>query len=126
VAVALRGLKLAPAAMLLVHDHIDLPFGRLRVQNDGGHGGHNGLRSIQELIGPGFDRVRVGVDRPPTTDPDIVADWVLSPFSEPKVEVDSFISRAADAVELWLREGLEAAMQAINGANGPSRGGAGS
>jgi PTH1 family peptidyl-tRNA hydrolase len=126
VAVALRGLKLAPAAMLLVHDHIDLPFGRLRVQNDGGHGGHNGLRSIQELIGPGFDRVRVGVDRPPTTDPDIVADGVLSPFSEPKVEVDSFISRAADAVELWLREGLEAAMQAINGANGPSRGGAGS
>ncbi len=115
VAAALRGLKLSPAVLLLVHDHIDLPFGRLRLQKDGGHGGHNGLKNIQGLIGPDFDRVRVGVDRPPTTDPDIVADYVLSPFSEPKAEVDDLVSRAADAVELWLRDGLEAAMRAING-----------
>lgn len=115
VAAALRGLKLSPAAMLLVHDHIDLPFGRLRVQNDGGHGGHNGLRSIHGLIGPGFDRVRVGVDRPPSTDPDIVADFVLGPFAESKVEVESLVGRAADAVELWLRDGLEVAMRAVNG-----------
>jgi PTH1 family peptidyl-tRNA hydrolase len=116
VAAALRTLKLPPAVMLVVHDHIDLPFGRLRVQNDGGHGGHNGLRSIQGLIGAGFDRVRVGVDRPPSTDPDIVADYVLDSFSEPKAEVDGLIARAADTVEVWLRDGLEAAMQAANGA----------
>jgi peptidyl-tRNA hydrolase, PTH1 family len=114
VAAALRALKLPPAAMLVVHDHIDLPFARLRVQNDGGHGGHNGLRSIQGLIGAAFDRVRVGVDRPPSTDPDIVADYVLDAFSEPKPEVDGLIIRAADTVEVWLRDGLEAAMQAAN------------
>jgi PTH1 family peptidyl-tRNA hydrolase len=114
VAAALRGLKLAPSALLVVHDHIDLPFGRLRLQHDGGHGGHNGLRSIHGLIGVEFDRVRVGVDRPPTTDPDIVADYVLSCFSQPKPEVETLVQCAADAVQIWLRDGLEAAMRAVN------------
>jgi peptidyl-tRNA hydrolase len=60
----------------------------------------------------------VGVDRPSSTDPDIVADYVLDTFSEPKLEVDGLIDRAADTAELWLRDGLEAAMQAANG-SGP-------
>ena len=72
--------KLPLADVLVVHDHIDLPFGRLRLMEGGGSGGHNGLKSITGLIGPGYARLRVGVDRPPSTDPDVVADFVLSPF----------------------------------------------
>ena len=115
VAAALRGLGLAEADMLVVHDHIDLPFGRIRVASDGGTGGHNGLRSLRELVGQDFDRVRVGVDRPPTTDPDIVADYVLSPFAETAEQVRRLVDEAADAVEAWLREGGEAAAARING-----------
>jgi len=118
VAAALRGLKLEPAAMLLVHDHIDLPFGRLRLQRDGGHGGHNGLKSIHGLVGPDFDRLRVGVDRPPSTDPDIVADYVLSPFAESRSDVEDLVARAADAVEVWLRDDFEVAVQVVNGPPG--------
>ncbi len=114
VAAAVRELKLDLEALLIVHDHIDLAFGRLRLQHDGGHGGHNGLKSVHGLLGVEFDRLRVGVDRPPTTDPDIVADYVLSPFSEPRAEVDELVRRAADAVEVWLRDDLETAMQAVN------------
>lgn len=114
VAAALRGLGLTESDMLVVHDHIDLPFGRIRVASDGGTGGHNGLRSLRELVGQDFDRVRVGVDRPPTTDPDIVADYVLSPFAEPAEQVKRLVEEAADAVEAWLREGCEAAAARFN------------
>jgi PTH1 family peptidyl-tRNA hydrolase len=109
VAAALRGLGLGPADLLVVHDHIDLGFGRIRVAHDGGTGGHNGLKSLRELVGKDFDRVRVGVDRPPSTDPDIVADYVLARFAEPDEQVKSLIDRTADAVEAWLLDGLEAA-----------------
>ena len=73
--------------MLVVHDHIDLPFGRLRLMEGGGSGGHNGLKSITGLLGPGYVRLRVGVDRPASYDPDVVADYVLSRFAESKAEV---------------------------------------
>jgi len=114
VAAALRALKLRPEAMLVVHDHIDLRFGRLRLMEGGGSGGHNGLKSITGLIGAGYARLRVGVDRPPSTDPDVVADYVLSPFRESKAEVDALVAAAADAVELWLDHGLEAAANDAN------------
>jgi peptidyl-tRNA hydrolase, PTH1 family len=114
VAAALRGLGLGPADLLVVHDHIDLGFGRIRVAHDGGTGGHNGLKSLRELVGKDFDRVRVGVDRPPSTHPDIVADYVLSPFAEPDEQVKSLIDQAADAVEVWLSNGLEAAAARFN------------
>lgn len=114
VAAALRGTKLPLGDVLVVHDHIDLPFGRLRLMEGGGSGGHNGLKSITGLIGPGYARLRVGVDRPPSTDPDVVADFVLSPFRESRAEVDALTTAAADAVELWLDAGLEAAAGAVN------------
>ena len=114
VAAALRALKLRPEAVLVVHDHIDLPFGRLRLIEGGGSGGHNGLKSITGLIGAGYSRLRVGVDRPPSTDPDVVADFVLSPFRESRAEVDALVAAAADAVELWLDHGLEAAANDVN------------
>lgn len=115
VAAAVRNLGVDLSSLLIVHDHIDLPFGRLRLQRDGGHGGHNGLKSIQGLVGANFDRLRVGVGRPQTTDPDIVADYVLSPFAESRAEVDELVRRSANAVEAWLRHDLETAMQIVNG-----------
>ena len=114
VAAALRDLRLGQGELLVVHDHIDLPFGRLRLTQGGGHGGHNGVRSIFELVGRDFDHVRMGVGRPASTDPDIVADYVLGRFDEPRAEVDDLVRRAADAVELWVAEGIETAMNRVN------------
>jgi PTH1 family peptidyl-tRNA hydrolase len=101
--------------VLVVHDHIDLPFGRLRLMEGGGSGGHNGLKSISGLLGPGYARLRVGVDRPASSDPDVVADYVLDRFAEGAAAVDALVGEAADAVELWLDAGLEAAANRVNG-----------
>ena len=115
VAAAVRGLKLPLERVLVVHDHIDLPFGRLRLMEGGGSGGHNGLKSITGLLGPGYVRLRVGVDRPASYDPDVVADYVLSRFGESKAEVADLVGASADAVELWLHDGLEVAANRVNG-----------
>jgi peptidyl-tRNA hydrolase, PTH1 family len=86
--------------VLVVHDEIDLPFGEVRSRLGGGLAGHNGLKSLKaELGGADFHRVRVGVGRPDSTDPDVVAGYLLSRFSEPAGEVRDLISRAADEVE---------------------------
>jgi PTH1 family peptidyl-tRNA hydrolase len=115
VAAALRALKLPLDRVLVVHDHIDLPFGKLRLVDGGGSGGHNGLKSITGLIGPEYARLRVGVDRPSSYDPDIVADWVLSRFPESKRDVEGLVAASADAVELWLELGLQDAAARVNG-----------
>ena len=86
--------------ILVVHDEIDLPFGDIRVRLGGGLAGHNGLKSLKAALGSGdFHRVRIGVGRPPTTDPDLVAAYVLGKFREPREEVQALIDRAADAAE---------------------------
>ena len=115
VAAALRALKLPLERVLVVHDHIDLPFGKLRLVDGGGSGGHNGLKSITGLIGADYARLRVGVDRPSSYDPDIVADWVLSRFPESRQDVEGLVTAAADAVELWLELGLQDAAARVNG-----------
>lgn len=120
VAAALRGLRLEPDRLLVVHDEIDLPFGELRLRYDGGHGGHNGLRSIVGLIGTDFHRLRVGVGRPDSRDPEVVADWVLHDFEEPRAEIEAVVSRAADAVGVWVERGIQAAMNEFNGVGGPA------
>jgi len=87
--------------VLVLHDEIDLPFGEVQARVGGGLAGHNGLRSLKrELGGSGFARVRIGVGRPPTTDPDRVAAYVLGRFREPREEVAALVERAADAAEL--------------------------
>ncbi len=92
--------------VLVVHDEIDIRFGEIRVRLGGGLAGHNGLKSIRTGLGSTeFGRVRVGVDRPPTTDPDRVAAYVLGRFSEPTADVEDLVDRGADAVERVLREG---------------------
>jgi PTH1 family peptidyl-tRNA hydrolase len=86
--------------LLVIHDDIDLPFGEIRSRLGGGLAGHNGLKSIRQAVGsPDFARVRVGVGRPPTTDPDRVAAYVLSRFREPREEVELLVERAADEAE---------------------------
>jgi PTH1 family peptidyl-tRNA hydrolase len=92
--------KLDLDRVLVIHDEIDLPFGEIRTRAGGGLAGHNGLKSLRQGLGStDFTRVRVGVGRPPTTDPDRVAAYVLSRFREPRDEVQSLIDRAADAAE---------------------------
>ena len=86
--------------VLVLHDEIDLPFGEIRARTGGGLAGHNGLKSLKASLGSAdFARVRVGVGRPPTTDPDRVAAYVLGRFREPREEVQELIERAADAAE---------------------------
>ncbi len=86
--------------VLVVHDEIDLPFGEVRTRLGGGLAGHNGLKSIRSALGsPDFMRVRAGVGRPDSTDPEIVSAYVLGAFRQSPSEVAELIDRAADAVE---------------------------
>jgi PTH1 family peptidyl-tRNA hydrolase len=111
---AARFFKVEPGALLVAHDDVDLEPGRLQARLGGGLAGHNGLRSIAEVLGTqDFLRLRIGVGRPARGDPRPVADYVLSAF-EPEVDVDSLVSRAADAVEAMARDGLEAAQSRYN------------
>jgi peptidyl-tRNA hydrolase, PTH1 family len=92
--------KLDLDRLVVVHDEIDLPFGEVRARLGGGLAGHNGLKSLRrELGGPDFQRVRVGVGRPDSTDPDIVAAYVLGRWRQPASEVAALVDRAGDAVE---------------------------
>lgn len=89
--------------LLVVHDEIDLPFGEIRVRLGGGLAGHNGLKSLRaELGSPDFHRVRVGVGRPDTTDPEIVSAHVLGKWRQPAAEVGELVQRAGDEAERVL------------------------
>jgi PTH1 family peptidyl-tRNA hydrolase len=100
-----------PNGILVIVDEMDLSFGKLRMRPFGGHGGHNGLRSIIATIGEEFPRLRVGVGRPQYDS----IDHVLSPFNKDELrELPAIVTGAADAVELWLNEGLDAAMRFAN------------
>jgi PTH1 family peptidyl-tRNA hydrolase len=86
--------------VLAIHDEIDLPFGRIESRLGGGLAGHNGLKSLKQGLGsPDFRRIRVGVGRPDSTDPEIVSAHVLGKFSESKADVQDLIERAASEVE---------------------------
>ncbi len=83
--------------LVVVHDEIDLPFGRVETRLGGGLAGHNGLKSLKRELGSAdFHRIRVGVGRPDSTDPEIVSRHVLGRFSEPQDEVRELVERAAD------------------------------
>jgi peptidyl-tRNA hydrolase, PTH1 family len=114
VAAATRFFKVPPESLLVVHDDVDLEPGRLQARRGGGLAGHNGLRSLGQHLGTqDFLRLRIGVGRPGRGDPRPVKDWVLSPFA-PEEDVEALVSRAADAVETIVREGVEAAQQRFN------------
>ncbi len=115
----LQFLGIEPKAMVVVHDEADLDMGRLRLKSGGGHGGHNGLRSIMDQLGTGdFLRIRVGVGKPAGVGgggaaDKRVANYLLSDFDDVKAR-DALIERAADAAEALLTDGLTLAMNKFN------------
>jgi peptidyl-tRNA hydrolase, PTH1 family len=112
-------LDVAPHDLLVIHDDVDLPVGRLRIKRDGGSGGHNGIRSVQAALQSSeFCRLKVGVGRPRPGE--VTADYVLSPFGpDERPLVQETIERAVLALECWIREGVEAAMNRFNTASPP-------
>ena len=92
--------KLDLDRLVVVHDEIDLPFGEVRARKGGGVAGHNGLKSVKQGVGGAdFWRVRVGVGRPDSTDPDIVAAYVLGKWRQPASEVEALVDAAGGEVE---------------------------
>jgi PTH1 family peptidyl-tRNA hydrolase len=113
---ALRQTAADPATdLLVVTDDVDLPLGRLRLRREGSAGGHNGLRDIIAALGGNeFSRLRVGIGRSGASRDTV--DHVLATFKPGERELaDASIATAADAVETWLRDGIEAAMNEFNG-----------
>jgi PTH1 family peptidyl-tRNA hydrolase len=101
-----------PEGVLVISDDMDLPFGKLRMRGAGGHGGHNGLRSIIATIGEGFPRLRVGVGRPAFDS----IDHVLGTFNDNERKVlPEVVDAATQGALLWIDDGLEAAMRYVNG-----------
>ncbi len=113
VAAALRFHKLSLQDLVVIHDELDVPYGRLKVKEGGGHAGHNGLRSlVQELGGNDFVRLRVGIGRPVHGD---VVNYVLTNFSaEEMAALPSVLDGAIDCLGLLLREGVSSAMSQYN------------
>ena len=110
---AMRQTDADPAVdLLVIADDVDLPLGRIRLRRSGSAGGHNGLRDIISTLGSNeFARLRVGIGRGGET-----VDHVLATFKPDERELaDVAIATAADAAELWLREGIDEAMNAFNG-----------
>jgi PTH1 family peptidyl-tRNA hydrolase len=107
--------RIDPADVLVVVDEVQLPLGRLRLRRSGSAGGHNGLKSVIESVGDAFPRLRIGVGRG-----DVqwdLADHVLSRFvAEERPVIASALVRAADAVEVFIDAGIEAAMNQFNAA----------
>jgi len=103
-----------PEHIVIVHDELDLPPGEVRVKRGGGLAGHNGLRSIRDhLHTVDFVRVRIGIGKPPSADRG--AEHVLRrPGAAERVQLEASIARAADAIDILVAKGLEAAMNEIN------------
>lgn len=103
-----------PADLLVVHDDLDLPFGRLRFKRGGGAGGQRGVKDIAARIGPDFDRLKIGIGRPPERW--TVENWVLSGFRpDERPILDEVVRAAADGVTVWLERDLDEAMNRVNG-----------
>jgi PTH1 family peptidyl-tRNA hydrolase len=116
VSALMRFYKVPLENLLLVHDDIDLPLGTLRIRGSGGSGGQKGLASTIERLGTeDIARMRVGIGRPPGQK--MAADYVLHPFAKDELELLTLVlDRAADAAVLFLRNGIDAAMNRYNGA----------
>jgi len=114
ISAAMRFYKSPIDAVLVIHDDVDLEFGRLQARAGGGLAGHNGLRSISQALGdPGFLRLRIGVGRPGRGDPRDVADFVLAPFDLHE-DAEALVTHAGDAVESVLAEGLDETQRRFN------------
>lgn len=109
--------KIKPEELFVVYDDVNLPLGRLRIKRKGSSGGHKGIQSIiQSLNTEEFPRLKIGIGMP--ADNKDLVDYVLSEFSEEEKEIaEEMIKRAADAIEIVLKEGIEKAMAKVNGQN---------
>ena len=106
--------KIEPQDLMVVYDDMDIPLGELRIKPKGSAGGHNGMKSIIEQLGrEDFPRIRIGISRPdPTRD---VVDYVLRIFSKEEMPtITDTLIRAVDALETWVGEGLDSAMNKYN------------
>jgi peptidyl-tRNA hydrolase, PTH1 family len=105
--------KIDPSDLLVVYDDLDLPLGTMRLRPKGGAGGHHGMESIISRVGTSdFPRLRVGIGRP---DPNADIEHVLSNFEgDERVLMDETFARAVEAIEMWVSEGLEKAMNHYN------------
>ncbi len=110
-----RFYKLSPEEVLVISDDLDLPLGRIRVKSKGSSGGHNGLKSVAQVLGTdNFPRIKIGVSRPPGNMP--VIDWVLKRFDRGEWEqLGPILEDACDAAEWVVVKGIEAAMNQFNG-----------
>lgn len=108
--------KISPAHIMVIYDDLDIDLGVLRIRAQGGSGGHNGMKSIISSLGntQDFPRIRFGIGRPPgRMDP---AAYVLRPFNNDEIPlVTETVRRAALALEAWLDEGIDTAMNRYNG-----------
>jgi PTH1 family peptidyl-tRNA hydrolase len=125
--------NLEPADVLVVHDEIDQPFGTMKFQTKRGHGGHNGIRNIHQMLGTNeYGRLRLGVGRPPVFVNDAgepvgktmdVHEWVLQSFSKTEsARMGDFLELALQGVETWAKDGLPAASTKFNGKELPAKG----
>jgi peptidyl-tRNA hydrolase, PTH1 family len=110
----LREYSLTTADLILVHDDLDLDLGRLRIKQTGGHGGHNGIRSVIDAVGtPQFVRIKIGIGRPALRQDS--ADYVLQAFTREEIEVlNPCLDRAVDALECLIHRGVAVAMNEFN------------
>lgn len=113
VAEALRFHKLTPADIIVIHDDLDIPFGQIKLKEGGGHGGHNGLRSLHQELGTGdYLRLRFGIGRPARGD---MADYVLTNFSKEEMSgLPQLVDGIVAAMEMLLTEGLAKTMSLYN------------
>jgi PTH1 family peptidyl-tRNA hydrolase len=113
---ALQFYKLPLSQLIVVHDELDLPFGTVRLKQGGGHGGHNGLRSIMEQLGKGdFTRLRIGIGRPPHGD---TVNYVLGNIPPDQMEnLSKVLDGGVVMLEMLLEEGLPKAMSMFNNRN---------
>ena len=114
VAALAKFFKVAPSNVIMLHDELDVDFGKVRIKLGGGEGGHNGLRSTSQSLGmKDYLRVRIGIGRPPGRMD--VADFVLKPFSSTEAkELPFLVSDAADAAELLISQGLASAQNIVH------------
>jgi len=113
VAEALRFHKLSPTDLLIIHDDLDIPFGQIKLKEGGGHGGHNGLRSLHQELGTGaYTRLRVGIGRPARGD---MADYVLSNFGKDEMAaLPQLVDGIVDGLEMYIADGLPKTMSLYN------------
>ena len=111
---ACKSLGVSPGDLIVIHDDLDLSPGALRIKIGGGHGGHNGIRSISALLGTSdYLRVKLGIGRPPPGRD--IADYVLSNFPDQEKDcLETLVANATDAVQVMLREGTATAMNRFN------------